>query len=213
VQVPDIPDVGHVIVVAALASICNVAVGVLLSSDTFALTVNPVVGTLAPLAGDVMAIVGGLFTAGPTVTETCDGVEFCVPSLATAVSVCVPLPGVTFSVQTPDVPDGGHVMEVAALASTCSVAVGVLWSSATFALTVKVEGSPVAPLAGDVMDMVGGLLTLPPPAIAAATSTNGSIALVPSGSPDQPRPCVQLPAFPLVVRSGHSPPFCNACFT
>src|SRR2546422_67882 len=87
-----------------------------------------------------------------------DGVELSVPSRATAVRVCDALDSpLTPNVHVAVVPVPGHDMAAGVPLSTDSVAVGWLMSSDAFALTVKLDASPVALLAGEVIAMVGGL--------------------------------------------------------
>src|SRR6185295_17755739 len=127
-------------------------------SEAVAETVTLVPATVAPLAGAVIATVGGVASTLLTVTETgADVVELAAASRATAVSTCVPL---AIVVVFHDIVYGAAVSSAPRFApSSLNCTPTTALSSAAFADTLTVADTE-APAAGAVIATVGGVVSL-----------------------------------------------------
>src|SRR5207245_2084060 len=126
-----------------------------ISSAAFADTVI-VPETVAPLAGEVMLTVGAVVSLATVIVTGAEVVRLPAASRATAARVCGPLPSVLASIE---IEYGAAVSSAPMLApSTLNWTPATPTLSAALAVTVTVPET-VAPLAGEVMLTVGGVVS------------------------------------------------------
>jgi len=141
----------------------------------FAVTVM-VPDTVAPLAGEVIETVGGVLLALFTVMDTAALVAlFPAESVAIAVKLCVPFVRVVVFSDC----EYGEVVsrDPKAVPSTSNCTLAMLLLPDAVAVTVMVPDT-VAPLAGEVIETVGGVLAL----LLTVTTTAVLVPVLPAAS-------------------------------